>query len=125
MPLWVGAAGIWAILAFHIFIWWSGQAGPSPTDPVCFANEAGVTCTFVNLDSKPHSDCLRGVVSQKSGGDRVEAVPLCSGVVGPRETKTITVPWNTMTKPSDICFTETEFGSRLDWDKCTFDARAL
>jgi hypothetical protein len=89
----------------------------------CYANGFSYVCTFTNLNPTPAvSRCSHGKLSQKENpGVTLLSLSLCSGVLGPKETRQVTGPW-LGGQPEAVCNRASGYGgTALDWSKCVFD----
>lgn len=87
----------------------------------CYANRSDVTCTFTNRGAGPITTCVQGTLAPKgAGGVTLQSLTLCSGRLGPLETKSVAAPW-IGGFADDLCYETNQFGSKnLDWSKCNF-----
>jgi hypothetical protein len=84
-----------------------------------------MTCVMTNLSPRPVSMCWTGGIVQKNGGGTMKASGVCTGRVGPRETREASVPWD-RGHAEDICNKVGPYGSRLlDWEACEFVAKPV
>ena len=84
----------------------------------CYATNSLVTCHFTNLQPTAVVLCLQGVIVQKeAAGVRLYSMPICSGPVSPKETKSVSAPWEGG-RAKNICKGRRGY---LDWDKCDFN----
>lgn len=88
----------------------------------CFATNGEVTCTFVNLRDTPVTTCALGrIQSKKSGALQLASLPMCTGRLGARETRTVSAPL-VGGRAKDLCNSPSRFGgTELDWDQCDFE----
>lgn len=90
----------------------------------CYAFNDRFECTVTNVKDEPIAACWVGRLAQKQGGGTMSSIPLCTGRVGPRQTRQVSVPWQ-RGNAKDICNSPGRFGPELDWDVCTFSGEPL
>jgi hypothetical protein len=92
----------------------------------CYADNTSVTCTVTNLRDEPITTCLAGKLAQKkAGGVTLSSLTVCTGRLGPRETRTATAPW-VGGFARDICHSVDRWGNLvLDWEACRFGAEPV
>ena len=91
----------------------------------CYTDRTNVTCTFTNLGQTPVTTCTKGkLVQNADSGLTLETVVMCTGKLGPAETRVIVGPW--VNGFADvICYKEGNYGKVLDFSKCTFGTEAV
>lgn len=90
----------------------------SKTRHECSAVNNEVTCYLTNFEQYPISACMQGLIAQKeAAGVRLYAMPMCTGPIPPRATRSVTAPWASG-RASDIC--KSGGAGYLDWEKCNF-----
>lgn len=105
----LGAAGITAL------------SGPTAAEMPVYCSASlgtGFTCTFTNpIKTRLEGNCVKCTLTPKAGrkGEAVESMALCSGSMGPKETKTVAVAGATNLRRA--C--QDAQGS-LDFDACDF-----
>ena len=94
--------------------------------PNCVGENFMASCTLTNLSNRPVATCIRSRLSQKrASGVELKSQVLCSGRIGPLETKTISGPW-IGGAARDICNSTDRFGNEvLDWQACNFTNEAV
>lgn len=86
----------------------------------CVANNNEASCTFLNQRTIPITTCARATIAKKeAAGVKLESMPMCTGRLGPRETKTVSAPW-VGGFAKDVCSSNGRFGEVLDWSACNF-----
>jgi hypothetical protein len=91
----------------------------------CQATNQLFECTVTNVTAHPIEACWIGQLAQKKGGGSMRSFPLCTGRVGPRETRSVSTPWE-RGSASDICNKVSVYGnSVLDFDACEFDSQPV
>lgn len=87
----------------------------------CHANDSGVTCTVTNLHPEAVTTCLRGKLAQKkASGATLNSLVICTGWLGPRDTRTVSAPW-VGGFAKDLCNSTDRWGNQvLDWEACNF-----
>ena len=91
----------------------------------CEATNQRFKCAVTNTADQPVEACFLGVLAQKRGAGTLRSFPLCTGRVAPRETRSLSVPWESGSA-DDIC-NKLVFGSTkvLDFDACDFDLEPI
>lgn len=79
-------------------------------------------CTFTNRTDDRIATCAVGRLTRKDNPARaLESAVLCSGSLGPNETRTVSAPW-LAGSAEDLCFSKSSWGNVvLDWKICAFD----
>jgi len=92
----------------------------------CYADNSSITCTVTNVREDAITTCLVGKLSQKkASGVSLSSLIMCTGRVGPRETRNISSPWSGGFA-RDICNSADRGGiSMLDWQACNFSIEAV
>jgi len=86
----------------------------------CVASNNEASCTFTNGKAIPVTTCARARLTKKEAtGIKLESLPMCTGRLGPRETKTVSAPW-VGGFAKDACSSSGRFGEVLDWSACNF-----
>lgn len=94
-----------------------------PIEQHCTANVSGIQCTFTNTNNwLVGPACLVGVVERKSDGRQIQSMTVCSGNIARFDTREVTAHWERET-PEQLCYKETNYGTSMDWGKCTFDIK--
>jgi len=89
------------------------------------ATNDAATCTVTNVRDEPITTCVRAVLSKReAGGATLNSLPMCTGRLGPRETRTVSVPW-VGGFARDLCNKKTYYGETLDWEQCRFSTEAV
>ncbi len=91
----------------------------------CWATNDRFHCVVTNATDQPIEACFLGTLAQKKGGGTMRSFPLCTGRVGLRETREVSVPWE-RGDAEDIC-NKFVFGSTkvLDFDACDFGSEPI
>lgn len=99
----------------------STWVGANDTVNNCYADNSSVTCTVTNMRGEAITTCLRGKLAQKKAtGVALSSLVICTGRLGPRETKSTAAPW-VGGFARDICHSTDRWGNEvLDWEACTF-----
>jgi hypothetical protein len=92
----------------------------------CYADNASISCTVTNIREEAITTCLMGKLSQrKASGVSLSSLVMCTGQLGPRETRNVSSPW-TGGFARDICNSLDHWGnSILDWQACNFNIEAV
>lgn len=90
----------------------------------CHAFNDRFECSVTNVKDRPVAACWVGKLAQKEGGGTMTSTPLCTGRVGPQESRQVSVPW-LRGNAKDICNSPGRFGQELDWSVCVFSAEPL
>lgn len=98
----------------------------------CLATNTEATCTVTNVRDEAITTCVKGVLTRKKAtGLSLESLPMCTGRLGARETRTVSVPWKGGFA-RDLCTSKNPYGGSdvFDWDACDFvtepvDVRSL
>lgn len=96
----------------------------------CVADNSGVDCTFTNVGNFTAAPiCMTGLLVRKDNSEKsIKSSPLCSGALGPKESRTVKNYWDGG-MANDLCSTEEQsFGktyTHLDWSKCSFTTDKL
>lgn len=91
----------------------------------CLATNDSATCTVTNVRDEPITTCVRGVLTKRDGGRApLSSLPMCTGRLGPRETRTISVPWSGGFA-RDLCSKKSFYGETLDWQQCDFSTEPV
>ncbi len=81
----------------------------------CRATATTFSCSFTNTaDTAATGVCVKGKLEPKSGESSDIGATLCSGVIGPRETKSLEVPLEG--KAAGVCH---DANGLLDFGACT------
>lgn len=87
----------------------------------CRATANTFLCSFTNLSDTPaRGMCVKGKLQPKSGGPSDVGATLCSGVIGPRESKSVDMPLEG--KAAETCH---DANGLLDFGSCTLDVDTL
>ena len=92
----------------------------------CYADNTSVTCTVTNVRNEAITTCLEGKLTQKkASGVKLLSLVICTGRLGPRETRNASAPWlGGFAK--DVCHSSDGNGHEyLDWQACDFSASAV
>lgn len=120
----VAALAVLSVGAIATPLWLMAREEPlvlNGIEPRCFANNEGVTCTFVNDSSNRRAGCVRGKVTRQDGQGiaDAESQSVCSGILEPYSSAEVSVRWQEG-KPSEVC-PDDELGDRaVKWDDCAF-----
>ncbi len=92
----------------------------------CSGWENTFQCTFTNPTPTAVATCAGAQLSRRDDPQaKVQSATLCSGRIGPFESKTVSAPWLGK-NASDVCFTKSPWGgTRLDWRVCDFQVIGL
>ncbi len=91
----------------------------------CMASNDSATCTVTDILEAPVTTCVRAILSKKDGsGKPLYSLPMCTGRLGGRETRTVSVPWSGGFA-RDLCSKRSYYGETLDWDQCHFNTEAF
>ncbi|MBX3186554.1 MAG: hypothetical protein KF819_06050 [Labilithrix sp.] len=91
----------------------------------CLASNDQATCTVTNMREDPITTCVRGVLTKReASGASLSSLPMCTGRLAPRETRTVSVPWSGGFA-RDLCSKKTYYGETLDWEQCRFNTEPV
>lgn len=100
-------------------------AGKDDVAQSCRTSGIEFMCTWTNRVDRPVSVCARGRLSRPDiENAKSRSMVACSGRLGPRETKSVSVPWAGF-DPKTICFTTGRFGKELDFSVCDFKVETI
>ncbi|HEY3237039.1 MAG TPA: hypothetical protein VGJ84_20135 [Polyangiaceae bacterium] len=91
---------------------------------ICRGSNDLLTCSFTNTGERVDGRiCVTGKLVPQKGEKNLESAPICTGRIGPKETRTISAPW-ARGSAADVCFKLDEHaGKQLDMDSCTLKMR--
>ncbi len=91
----------------------------------CLASNDQATCTVTNMRDEAITTCVRGVLTKRdAAGASLSSLPMCTGRLAPRETRTVSVPWSGGFA-RDLCSKKTYYGETLDWEQCRFSTEPV
>jgi hypothetical protein len=92
----------------------------------CYADNSNVSCTITNPGTEAITTCIVGKLKQKkASGVSLSSLVMCTGRLGPRETRNVSSPW-TGGFARDICNSADRWGNEvLDWAACSFDVEGV
>ena len=92
----------------------------------CYADNTNVVCTVTNVLNEAITTCVQGRLTQKkASGVKLLSLTICTGRLGPRETRNLTAPW-LGGFARDICHSSDGSGHEyLDWQACDFMTDAV
>lgn len=102
----------------------AAKARPVTMESVAHTDVDEASITFTNQTGWTAYACVRGVVTAKASGAKVESFTVCTGDVKNNSTVHLTTRY-TLGAVLDLCHGDTSpLGiKRVDWDKCTFTVK--
>jgi type II secretory pathway pseudopilin PulG len=86
----------------------------------CGARNEEAQCTFTNASSEAIATCWEAqLVLKTAAGVAIKSLPVCTGRLGPHETRVVHAPW-LQAHADTICKSTGRLGDVLDWSTCEF-----